>query len=591
MGTQKTYRHTRTGTKRRLPKANQNGTAIFLVVLAAILLGGGFLYLCVGDKHAPKSADFAATTSNSEPNSRTTSQVAREQASAADAPIPPNTQPIPYDTEPSSAAAPPPSPSSQQEEPELSPWVASSDSHQDHKLSSNSYQTYRGSFSVSSHMKSLPSIKCDYVIPIHNGSPLPSAVDIVAIFPFPTEGDGTKGPAKILAENYGFTVLALEFPGFEKDPGADHNNFYYYPASGSAEAYTTALSKLRDLCKFPHRKIFAFGLSGGGSMAQLFAEAYPEEVIAVAQEAARIYPIPNRFLGPMLILYGEDDYVAPMVSDFSKKLQNKNAQALIVPFRPNWEMRGKSYLWTHGMYDRPRDIMWKWISDIGNLAANTTAEINPNTWRINDGTRFPGEESYKAWRHMPPPTVREKTNSTNVTVSEPGRDAQSRALVIFLSSAAYDRQEEVRFDAIHIADRGYTSVCITGPEADQADAISHSIDRLSSETRRLPVFLIVYDAPIIRDDVIRSLNSVKLNEVLFCNDFKYQITKAQNLLGSSHALAILASSMEVPDSKIDPSIFASFHVPATKDFYEQHVNRETTVSQLIEKFLASEKHD
>ena len=347
-----------------------------------------------------------------------------------------------------------------------------------------------GSLTISSKVKGCPTIRCDYKIPCDGkGRPLPSSADIIAVFPFPSENNATEGFASVLASRWGFTIFSLCFPGMEKETGDDPATYYYYPQSGSGEAYRIAAKKIRELAGFPDRNILLTGRSGGGSAAHLFANAYPGEVETVAQEAGQVFPADIQFKGPMLITHGECDHVVPKVLAFDAELSKQHAFFTRISFRPNWESRGNNDIWTHGQYegDGPK-ILYAWLSDVANVRSTNHGKMPPfEKWKSDREHAFPGPLSLDIYKNMPAPRLTVSGPDEVCTIARSSPAIKPKATVILIANAFIESVEEARFDGDFLADNGFISIVGTSEKIIQKAWIN-----LTTEEQKLPIFIVYY---------------------------------------------------------------------------------------------------
>ena len=369
------------------------------------------------------------------------------------------------------------------------PWIQpAANSPAKHVFSDTDIPCVVGSFAFPSTVKGCPLIVCDYKIP-HDGQgrPIATAADIVAVFPYPTENNATQGTASALALRWGFTILSLRFPGMDKESGDDESTFYYFPQSGSGQAYRTAVLKVREMCGFPVRKLLVTGLSGGGSAAYQYANAFPDEVESVAQEAARVFPFPIKFRGPVLITHGERDYVTSKVLEYSAALSTAHANFTRMTFRPNWGQRGQGSLWTHGQPGGPI-ILYAWLADIANARmANRGTLPDFSTWKSVDGKILPGPLSIATWRKMAPSSKVIASRAGEVTVMYPAQSMNPTAVIFLISNEFTESEEECLFDGDYFADSGKIAI-VSASE----DAARDAWNELGANEKRLPSIVIYY---------------------------------------------------------------------------------------------------
>jgi len=448
----------------------------------------------------------------------------------------------------------------------------------------------RGWFFIPSTMKAYQRIRCDYVIPVDAANaPLATAADTVLVCPFPTEHDATTGPAQILALRHGFSLVALEFPDMGQDAGTDRTRFYYYPESGSAAACILALDRLRVIAGFPKRKCFVFGLSGGGSMAHLFADAEPGAVDAVAQESGRHFPATDNFMGPMLLLYGEHDHVAPEVEAFTQRMDRVGANALAVSFRPNWGMRGASELWTHGLYDRwaDRELMWNWFDEVANLRLQDGGAIpSSKSWLQHDGRVFPGPKSLSCWVAFPRPVVSEDISGISIITAQSAYGQAPRAVVILLGGGPDEDAREVMFDGIRMADRGFTTLSCAGEPEDILPAMAKAWSRLPAATQALPAFVVQYDMALPDDRFLSQLNR-SLRGIVICSSHGAELRQAVSAASNLACPVTLVSTDASFACDGVANRISLIQCPVPAGFVASHIQREEASAGVITHALGS----
>ena len=438
-----------------------------------------------------------------------------------------------------------------------------------------------GSFAFPSTVKGCPQIVCDYKIP-HDGQgrPIATAADIVAVFPYPTEKNATQGSASALAQRWGFTILSLRFPGMDKETGDDESTYYYFPQSGSGEAYRTAVLKVREMCGFPVRKLLVTGLSGGGSAAHQFANAYPDDVESVAQEAARVFPIPIKFRGPVLITHGERDYVTPKVLEYSAALTAARANFTRITFRPNWGQRGRGSLWTHGQPGGPI-ILYAWLADVANARMTNRGTLPDfSTWKSVNGKVLPGPLSIAAWQKMAPSSKVTVARAGEVTVMYPIQSLNPKAVIFLISNEFTESEEECLFDGDYFADSGKIAIVSASEEAAR-----NAWSELEANEKRLPSIIIYYGT----DKNVRKITeSIKGNNVgvLVCGKPSAGLF-ATSPRGISSPVIVFW-----PNDRVQPSIPKEYSLTQFKPGKSpalNHRSRIEAMEQCFEKLISAKK--
>lgn len=323
-----------------------------------------------------------------------------------------------------------------------------------------------GSFEIKSSMPTLPVITCDYRIPLgQDGKIMPTAHDLVLLFPFPTEKQAIKGIAKDLTAKWGFSTLSLRFPGFGRDSailGGDRERFYYYPESGAGQAWIDAIARVREIGGLEERPVFVTGRSGGGSAASLFADAYPELVAAVANEAGRVFADEAAFKGPTLMMYGAHDYVVPPVEAWLSKAQDEAVDVVSYTFPPGWRSRGRSRIWQHSIHGPARKAFLRWIIDIADMRIQHGGIPSSSAWPVQqDGIAY-SSEAFKAFmdKVIKRSVVTETADAWVVTSLPAPAGNPPRGTVVLVGDSFSSSLEELQLDAEQMADNDWRCIAI-----------------------------------------------------------------------------------------------------------------------------------
>ncbi len=329
-----------------------------------------------------------------------------------------------------------------------------------HAYAAKEHKLKSFSFTVPSAMSTHSSLQCDVTVPVDaSGRILPSAADVVALFPYPTEKSAVEGFARPLAARYGFTIFTLRFPGMwpnaDIDPG-DRSVFYYFPESGSGQAWLSAYDAIVERLGIPRRKWFCFGRSGGGSAAHLFAEAHPDLVEAYAQEAGRVFAERPTFLGPLLSVSGEYDYVKPETDLFVASLKASGSDPFVLTFRPNWGGRAqKNPIYRHSMPNEYADAVWRWFAGLADMRQQADGILPPRSqWPLVDGARVPSAAFAEAVAKLPAATQIVPHDGRDFQHSQPRPGALKRR-VLLVSRSYLTHPEDVLLNGQYLADHGY----------------------------------------------------------------------------------------------------------------------------------------
>ncbi len=321
-------------------------------------------------------------------------------------------------------------------------------------------------------MPTQPRDRCDYRIPVDpTGRQLPTAADIALLFPYPTEEAAIHGIAAALTNQYGFTTVSIRFPGMTPEDGVrggDHKRWYYYPESGSGAAWIEAIRQVRKIGGFPERPLFVTGRSGGGSAAGLFADAYPNLVAALANEAGRIFPDSPHFTGPILIMHGAHDYVSEPTNAYLAKVKG---QVSVVRFTypPAWGSRGKMFIWQHSIYGPAEKAMWRWLADLADMRLEYRKIPSMSAWPATvDDEPASSTVFADLMRQVLRPARPQMVQGVPVTVAVPPASVDAQGLFIIIGTDLAGDQEQLLHDAEFFADHHWNAIAIRADNAEEA---------------------------------------------------------------------------------------------------------------------------
>lgn len=329
-----------------------------------------------------------------------------------------------------------------------------------HEFKASGHKVEEFSFEIPSPMSHYEKLRCDVVYPVgKNGRVLTSAADVVALFPYPTQKSAVEGLARPLAAQYGFTIFTVRFPEMwpnaDIDP-ADRTVFYYYPESGSGQAWVSAYDTIVERLGIPRRKWFCFGRSGGASAAHLFAESHPYIVDAYAQEAGRIFNKRLAFNGPILSISGENDYVKPATDRFVATLQASTLDPFVLTFRPNWGGRANGNpIFRHSMPNEYADVVWRWFAGLADIRVQAGGAIPPRSqWLMVNDARVPGSAFAEAAARLPSATRVVAFDGRDYNYSEPRPGARKQRIFLW-SRSNITLAEDLLLNGQYLADNGH----------------------------------------------------------------------------------------------------------------------------------------
>ena len=403
-------------------------------------------------------------------------------------------QPAPVASTPSSADAP--------FAPAIQPWRDEPAAR--HATVGKPGGIVEGSFDITAVMPTLPKVRCDYRIPLGaDGLPLATAADLVLLFPYPTEKAAINGIAGELSNRWGFTTLSLRFPGMEPEAGIgreDHGRYYIWPESGSGKAWVEAVERVCAIGGFPRRSVFATGRSAGGSAAGLFAEAYPDLVAAVANEAGRVYPQQPRFPGPTLIAHGARDFVVPTILAHVERAGSAGLSPQCFTYPPSWDGRGSNPIWQHSIHGAAKTAMWQWLAGVADLRlANAGTIPSRSAWPVQEaGITYPSPGMLSSIHEVTPRARQRSVGGVTIAIAMPAPARRPIGLVILAESSQSEHEEDALLDAEFLADNGWLVLAASSDGPPVLAAIRSAL--AGSElvaARDLPWMLVLDDPPAL----------------------------------------------------------------------------------------------
>lgn len=325
-----------------------------------------------------------------------------------------------------------------------------------------------GSFVLSTTVPQVPQVLCVFLMPMGaQGRPAATAPDIVLRFGWTNQRCLTEGDAaRSLATRWGFTVLTVQWPD---QPGLHRDRdkgFSIYPESGSGAVWMQALAHVRTLGRLPPRKVFALGWSAGGSSAYQFADAYGDEVEAVAALGGRIYPAEPRFRGPVLLLHSDKDRVVENLA-LARRLTAVQVPVTHLTFPPNWLERGRRGGWAHNIDGSAWEMARTWIIALADQRAANRGRLRPvNQWPEVEGRRVPGQDCRRPLHALtdPPDAVEDARTGRVTVVVRPPAGRPPKGTVWWVDRRFIHDVDELLAPAELLAARGFT---VAGMGADE----------------------------------------------------------------------------------------------------------------------------
>lgn len=252
-----------------------------------------------------------------------------------------------------------------------------------------------------------PEVRVEYLIPVKNGVPVPSANNVVFCAPFL----GDKKPLnayqrRYVASRLGFTVYSLRIKDDIKNVGI-RNKYYVFPESGWHEPVFAAKQAIVKRFNFENRNLLIIAASAGGSMAQQLACSHPGEIDAVVFAGGRFFdPVPLRKNIAWLALNTWGDHTAEANKRLCQNAERRGIQILTGQTPPCWI--GKTVGRTHHTPSaRAWDLMRSFLKDVVKLRENNGGVMPPPPfWPIARKAAgktlfFPSKTFLMKWSSLP----------------------------------------------------------------------------------------------------------------------------------------------------------------------------------------------
>lgn len=396
---------------------------------------------------------------------------------------------------PATTALPPVVAEATPDAPLVNQWV--DDPASRHATAPAPTRIHEGWFNIQTTMPTLPTVRVDFRIPLGTtGRPLPTAADLVLIFPYPTEKAAISGIAKQLSDKYGFTTISIRFPGMgpkDKIDDTDKTQWYYWPESGSGAAWIHAIEKVNTIAGFPKRKAIAIGLSGGGSAAGIFADTHPEAIDAVANMAGRVFANVSVFRGPQLIMFGSNDYVREPILRHANDYPDTSKNLTVISFPPRWDSRGKNFLWQHQFRDNAEQFFFAWIVAVSDLRISNGGKMpEASTWPfVDSANHYPSASVQRLAALIPPSSQTVTQHNTEVITASTATDVLPKGVVIIDATGFEDDIEEIRRDAEFFSDSGWATIAVTLADKSLSETVNKILSmREYNQWSNLPRILI-----------------------------------------------------------------------------------------------------
>ncbi len=412
------------------------------------------------------------------------------------------------------------------------------------------YKPDDGSAIIATNIAWLNQGRCDWRIPLaSDGAAATCSGDLALCFPCPEERGACRGFTKPLVDRFGFTALSVDFVNPDgSSPQADCAA-YYSPEGGVGDFWHSGLSQLTSRVPTVHGKLFLFGRSGGGSAANAWCAAYPREVAALVSEAAQHCPDHNLPAGiPVLLTHGEFDHTAADVTAAEAVWRKAGALVTRLTFRPNWDMRGTTPVWTHGVYDAVRsELYWQWLADVADLyRANHGTCPAMSRWYVHNGMTFPGRRSFELSRRWAPPVIEVSDPSGAAVIARAAPATSVRGLVLLASDRFVEAHDVLSFDAQQVSDAGFLAIAASALPGEGPRSVALAFAKCTKGETELPVTIAAYGADSISLDLVKPV-AERLNGIIL---FDIPVNALARVLDPLAAFKVPITIMAYP-TKLD----------------------------------------
>gem|GEM_PF-2542850 len=236
-----------------------------------------------------------------------------------------------------------------------------------------------------------PKVKFSALVPVDKmGQPTKGAADIVFYAPYINQGKPLEGErfARELAERYGMTVFSMSVRSRFEDV-EDETKCYYYKESGSFDMVVEFWEKLVSDLRLPQRKLLVAGNSGGSTMAQRFAMAYPDKIDAVVLMGGwRFAAFERALVFPWLLLATRDDVREVPSQELAESGRKLGMNMLVGRTPVSWQTPEQfremysSTNFRHTMSDSGLDIAQEFLCAIRDRRENSAQWRDPSRWPL-----------------------------------------------------------------------------------------------------------------------------------------------------------------------------------------------------------------
>ena len=345
-------------------------------------------------------------------------------------------------------------------------------------------------------------VRVEYLIPMKNGSPAPSASNIVFCAPY--LGDRKPLHAfyrRYIASKLGFTVFSLRIKDDLANVGI-REKYYVFKESGWHDQVFKAKKQITQMFNLEERNLLLVAASAGGSMAQQIVCSHPDEVDSIAICGGRFFdPVPLKKNIAWFAANSWGDHTAEPTKKMILEAEKKGIQVLGAQTPPIW--MGKYAAVNH---HSPSQQAWEMIriftKDVAALReANGGKMPKCSAWPVKkniDGKTlyFPSEHFFNLWNKLPHKTVNEiedknRDSKLPIILSPP---ANPKKIVLLVNDTGFFKPA-LRIDDMYYFSLNNTiaySIEINSDFDESIQRIKYALDDILGKEKwsSLPVYVV-----------------------------------------------------------------------------------------------------
>lgn len=357
-------------------------------------------------------------------------------------------------------------------------------------------------FFLETNLPNNSEVRVEYLIPMKNGIPVPSASNIVFCAPY--LGDRKPLHAfyrRYIASKLGFTVFSLRIKGDIKNVGI-REKYYVFKESGWHDQVFKAKKEISKMFNLEERNLLLIAASAGGSMAQQIVCSHPDEVDSIAIAGGRFFDsVPLKKNIAWLALNSWGDHTAQPNKDMIIEAAKKGIQVIGGQTPPTW-MGSYAAINHHSPNKQAWEMIRVFTKDVAALReANGGKMPECSVWPVKkniDGKilYFPSEHFFNLWNKLPHKTVNEiedknRDSKLPIILSPP---TQPKKIVLLVNDAGFFKPA-LRIDDMYYFSLNNTiaySIEINNDFDESTQRIKDALDDILGKEKwsSLPVYVI-----------------------------------------------------------------------------------------------------